>query len=91
MQYWHININEFRKLWDSGATVRDIAAKLNTTISIVYRLRVMYRMTPRKRSGKQMPDPSVDEIYKAAAAIRAKWSRARLAEASVGGWTPPNA
>ena len=89
MQYWHINISEFRKLWDSGATVRDIAAQLNTTISIVYRLRVMYRMTPRKRSGKQKPDPSVDEIYEAAAAIRAKWSQARRAEASVGGWTPP--
>lgn len=91
MQYWHININEFRKLWDSGATVRDIAAKLNTTISIVYRLRVMHQLTPRRRSGSQTPDPSPDEISKATAAIRAKWSRARLAEASVGGWTPPNA
>ena len=84
-----MNLTRLRELWDSGIPVRDIAAQLNTNISTVYELRVM--LTPRRRSGSQTRDPSPDEISKATAAIRAKWSRARLAEASVGGWTPPNA
>lgn len=86
-----MNLTRLRELWDSGIPVRDIAAKLNTNISTVYELRVMHQLTPRRRSGSQTHDPSPDEISKATAAIRARWSRARLAEASVGGWTPPNA
>ena len=86
-----MNLTRLRELWDSGIPVRDIAAQLNTNISTVYELRVMHQLTPRRRSGSQTRDPSLDEISKATAAIRAKWSRSRLAEASVGGWTPPNA
>ena len=84
-----MNLKKLRELWDSGMPVRDIAAQLNTNISTIYKLRVTYRLTPRRRSGNQKPDPTPDEIYNAAAAIRAKWSQTRLAEASVGGWTPP--
>ena len=86
-----MNLTKLRELWDSGIPVRDIADQLDTNISTVYELRVMHQLTPRRRSGSQTRDPSPDEISKATAAIRARWSRARLAEASVGGWTPPNA
>ena len=84
-----MNLMKLRELWDSGIPVRDIAAQLNTNISTVYELRVMHQLKPRRRSGSVTPDPTPDEISEAAAAIRAKWSPARLAEASVIAWTPP--
>ena len=89
MQRWYVDVSKLRELWNSGMDVQGIAAELNTNPSTVYKLRATYRLAPRKKNGNQKPDPTPDEISKAAAAIRAKWSRSRLAEASSGGWTPP--
>lgn len=78
-----------RELWDAGESVKDIAAAMGITTSAVYKVTLANGFPVRERGGKPPADPSVEEIYAAAARIRSRWSAERLAESSSGGWTPP--
>jgi hypothetical protein len=78
-----------RELWDEGESVADIAQELGITTSSVYKISIADGFPVRERGGKPKADPTVEEIYAAAAAIRAKWPAERFAQSGAGGWKPP--
>lgn len=84
-----VDVERLRTMWDEGESVSDIASALGLNPSMVYKVAVENGFTRRAPGGKAKADPTIEEIYSAAAAIRATWPAERLAQSRSGGWTPP--
>jgi hypothetical protein len=84
-----VNKARLRELWDEGESVADIAEELGITTSSVYKISIADNFPVRERGGKPVVDPTVEEIYAAAAAIRAKWPAERYQQSGSMGWMPP--
>jgi hypothetical protein len=78
-----------RELWDEGESVADIAEELGITTSAVYKLSIAEGFPDREYGGRAKADPTIEEIYAAAAAIRATWPAERFEQSRSGGWMPP--
>jgi hypothetical protein len=86
---WDVDKVRLRELWDEGESVADIAEELGITTSSVYKISIADNFPERERGGRPKVDPTIEEIYAAAAAIRATWSSERLSQSRSGGWMPP--
>jgi predicted transcriptional regulator len=60
-----------RELWEEGESVADIAEELGITTSSVYKISIADNFPRREDGRKPKADPTIEEIYAAAAAIRA--------------------
>jgi predicted transcriptional regulator len=78
-----------RELWEEGESVADIAEELGITTSSVYKISIADNFPRREDGRKPKADPTIEEIYDAAAAIRATWSSERLSQSGSGRWMPP--
>jgi predicted transcriptional regulator len=78
-----------RELWDEGESAYDIAEELGITASAVYKIALANNFSKREDGRKPKADPTIEEIYAAAAAIRATWSSERLSQSGLGRWMPP--
>ena len=84
-----VNRVRLRELWDEGESAADIAEVFGITASAVYKIALANNFPRREDGRKPKADPTIEEIYTAAAAIRAKWSHERLSQSRSGGWMPP--
>ena len=84
-----VNKTRLRELWDEGESVSDIAQELGITTSAVYKISIAYNFPERERGGRPKVDPTIEEIYATAAALRSTWSHERLSQSRSGGWMPP--
>jgi hypothetical protein len=75
-----------RELWDEGESVVDIAEELGLTTSAVYKISILEGFPDREYGGRPKFDLTVEEIYAAAAAIRATWPDERYEQSR---WMPP--
>jgi hypothetical protein len=75
-----------RELWDEGESVADIAEELGLTTSAVYKISIAEGFPDREYGGRPKSDPTVEEIYATAAAIRATWPDERYEQSR---WMPP--
>lgn len=69
-RYWHIDVEEFRRLWESGAPAVTIARCFNLTTNRVYDLRKEFGCADRPSQKSKPIDPTPSEIAERAAAIR---------------------
>jgi hypothetical protein len=80
---------QLRRLWEEGETPSDISKKLGISLSSVYKTASTEGLSLKGREVKNKHDPTIEEIYAAAAAIRATWPAERFAQSGAGGWKPP--
>lgn len=84
-----VNRVRLRELWDEGESAAHIAEAFGITASAVYKIALANNFLRREDGRKPKADPTIEEIYAAAAAIRATWSSERLSQSRSGGWMPP--
>lgn len=66
--HWHIDVEEFRELWESGTPVGTIASRFGVTINHVYKLRQQFGIAERDKVVTKDPTPT--QIAERAAALR---------------------
>lgn len=71
-KHWHIDVEEFRRLWEANAPATTIARRFNLTTNRVYDLRKTFGCADRPSQKTQPVDPTPAQILERAAALRAK-------------------
>lgn len=66
----HIDVEEFRRLWETGVPASSIARRFSLTTNHVYRLRVQCGIPDREDMRTKHKNPSPCQIAERAAALR---------------------
>ena len=69
-KHWHIDVEEFRRLWESDAPAVLIARRFGITANRVYDLRKEFGCADRPSQKTKPNDPTPSQIAERAAAIR---------------------
>jgi hypothetical protein len=81
-RYYHVNIDEFWRMWVSGVDASDIAARFAITKNAVYHIKRIYKMPDRVPvRSDNVPDPTPEEIRARKREVRRKHFAARRSEA----------
>jgi hypothetical protein len=81
-RYYHVNKEEFQKLWESKMHARDIAAHFGVTRSFVYDARKKFGLEERDSVRfDSVPDPTPQEIRDRKRELRRRHFAMKRAEA----------
>ena len=68
--HWHMDVEEFRRLWESDEPAATIARRFKITTNRVYDLRKKFGCADRPSQKTKPNDPTPSQIAERAAALR---------------------